>query len=83
VTPELFQKALLEVRLKTLRDAAGDVCPVCGGRLPGDYLSGPNNSGNYMHGRMLCRASAIWSRHSHEDTRLSEVKEKTEPLTSQ
>lgn len=45
-----------------LRDAAADVCMVCGGRASGTTLRGPNMAGNYTHGDDICPATAIWSR---------------------
>lgn len=53
----------VETRLRALRDAARDVCPVCGFRsLPHVPLEGPNEAGNFHHAGRLCKASSIYSR---------------------
>jgi hypothetical protein len=56
------QSADYMARNQALRDAAQDVCMVCGGRATGRPLRGPNPAGNYTHGDDLCPATAIWSR---------------------
>ena len=54
-------------RTRALKDAARDVCPMCDGRSRGvARLTGPNAAGNYVHGDLLCPASAIWARLKYE-----------------
>ena len=53
-------------RRRALKDAARDVCPICGGRARGDAKMGPNEAGNYTHGGRLCPATAIWTRLKYE-----------------
>lgn len=64
---EFFEILCSRVRRHALIAAAGDVCPYCGGRASGDKLTGPNESGNFVHGMFVCRASAIWARIAAEE----------------
>ena len=63
ILSDVLRNSFLKERLRAFQEAAGDVCPDCGGRkFPKVPLEGPNSAGNYVHGDLLCKATSIWSR---------------------